>query len=51
MSLIEKLENNERLSYEDGIALYDLDIFTLAHYANKIRESKHGKKSYFNTGI
>lgn len=48
MSLIEKLENNERLSYEDGIALYDLDIFTLAHYANKIRETRHGKKTYFN---
>ncbi len=48
MSLIEKLENNERLNYEDGVALYDLDLFTLAHYANKIREEKHGKKTYFN---
>jgi len=48
MSIIEKLENNERLSLEDGVALYDLDLFTLAHYANKIREDKHGKKTYFN---
>ncbi len=48
MSLIEKLENKERLTYEDGVALYDLDLFTLAHYANKIREEKHGKKTYFN---
>ncbi|MBU3013367.1 aminofutalosine synthase MqnE [Poseidonibacter lekithochrous] len=48
MSIIEKLENNERLEYEDAIKLYDLDLFTLAKYANKIREEKHGKKTYFN---
>ena len=48
MSIIEKLDNNERLSYEDAIKLYDLDLFTLASYANKIREEKHGKKTYFN---
>ena len=48
MSILEKLENNERLNYEDAIKLYDLDLFTLGKYANKIRESKHGKKSYFN---
>jgi len=48
MSIIEKLENNERLEYDDAIKLYDLDLFTLAKYANKIREDKHGKKTYFN---
>jgi len=48
MSIIEKLENKQRLSYEDAVKLYDLDLFTLASYANKIREEKHGKKTYFN---
>lgn len=48
MKLIEKLENNERLNYEDAIKLYDLDLFTLGKYANKIRETKHSKKTYFN---
>ena len=48
MSILEKLENNERLNYEDAIKLYDLDLFTLAHYANNIRTQKHGKKTYFN---
>jgi len=48
MSIIEKLDNNEKLEYEDAIKLYDLDLFTLASYANKIRENKHGKKTYFN---
>lgn len=48
MELIEKLENNERLNYEDAIKLYNLDLFTLGKYANKIRETKHSKKTYFN---
>lgn len=48
MSIIEKLENKERLNYEDAIKLYDLDLFTLSHYANSLREEKHGKKTYFN---
>jgi aminodeoxyfutalosine synthase len=48
MSVLEKLENGERLNYEDGIALYDLDLITLGQYANKIRETKHGRKTYYN---
>lgn len=48
MTLIEKLENNERLSLEDGIALYDLDLFTLGKYANQRRRALHGDKVFFN---
>ncbi len=48
MTLIEKLENNERLSLEDGIALYDLDLFTLGKYANARRRALHGDKVFFN---
>jgi len=48
MTLIEKLESGARLSYEDGIALYDLDLITLGEYASKIREAKHGRKTYYN---
>jgi aminodeoxyfutalosine synthase len=48
MTLIEKLENNERLSLEDGIALYDLDLFTLGKYANQRRRERHGDKVFFN---
>ena len=48
MNIIEKLENNERLTYEDGLKLYDLDLFILGKHANKIRENKHQKKTYFN---
>lgn len=48
MNLIDKLEKQERLNFEEALKLYDLDLFTLAHYANKIREEKFGKKTYFN---
>jgi aminodeoxyfutalosine synthase len=48
MSVLEKLQNGERLNYDDGIALYDLDLITLGQYANKIRENKHGRKTYYN---
>ena len=48
MNLIDKLENNQRLEFDDAIKLYDLDLFTLGKYANKIREAKNGKKVYFN---
>lgn len=48
MTLIEKLENNERLSYEEGVALYELDLFTLGHYANMRRRARHGNKAFFN---
>jgi aminodeoxyfutalosine synthase len=47
-NLLNKLENNERLNLEDGISLYEEDLFTLSKYANKIRLSKFDKKTYFN---
>jgi aminodeoxyfutalosine synthase len=48
MTLKEKLDNNIRLSYEDGIALYDMDLVELGQYANKLREDKFGRKTYYN---
>jgi aminodeoxyfutalosine synthase len=48
MDLIEKLEKGERLNFEDGVALYDLDLFTLGKYADEKRQDLHGKKVFFN---
>ncbi|MBL6970309.1 MAG: aminofutalosine synthase MqnE [Campylobacterales bacterium] len=48
MSILDKLKSKQRLTLEDGIALYDLDLLTLGHYANAIREDKFGKKTYYN---
>jgi aminodeoxyfutalosine synthase len=48
MNLIEKIQNGDRLSFEDGLKLYELDLFTLGKLASKKREALFGKKSYFN---
>ncbi|MEA3513648.1 MAG: aminofutalosine synthase MqnE [Campylobacterota bacterium] len=48
MTLKEKLENNVRLTLQDGIELYDMDLLELGTYANKIREDRYGKKTYYN---
>ena len=49
LNIIDKLESGIRLDYEDGVALWDLDLFELAKFANSIRIAKNGKKVYFNS--
>lgn len=46
--IIDKLEKNERLTKEEALKLYDLDLFILGKYANRIRTQKFGNKTYFN---
>ena len=48
MDLIAKVRNKERLTQEEGEALYELDLYTLGELADEIRQRKYGKKSYFN---
>jgi len=48
MTIIKKLESKQRLTLEDGIELYNLDLLTLGHYASKLREERFGKKTYYN---
>ena len=48
MSLVKKVKSRERLTQEEGEALYELDLFTLGELADEIRKEKFGKKSYFN---
>ncbi|MEA2049243.1 MAG: aminofutalosine synthase MqnE [Campylobacterota bacterium] len=48
MNLKEKLENNIRLTYEDGLKLYDMELLDLASYASKIREDRFDRKTYYN---
>lgn len=47
-TIISKIKNSHRLTHEEGISLYDLDLYTLGELADKIRRDKYGKKSYFN---
>lgn len=46
--LIDKLENSQELNFEDGLELYELDIFTLGKYADKKRRELYQNKSFFN---
>ncbi len=48
MEVVEKLKKGERLNFEDGVQLYELDLFTLGKFAYKRRETLYGKKSFFN---
>lgn len=47
-NLTQKVKNKQRLSFEEGIALYDLDLYTLGELADTIRKERYGNKSYFN---
>jgi len=47
--ILEKVEAGERLSYDDGIALYRTsDILALGYMANLVRERLHGDVTFFN---
>ena len=48
MEAIEKFYRGERLGYEDGIALYDADLFELGQMADKLKQERYGKKVFFN---
>ena len=46
--IIDKIKNRERLSFEEGVKLYDLELSTLGALANEIKEEKYGRKVFFN---
>lgn len=49
LPLAEKLEAGERLSFEDGVALFRThDLQSLGRLANRVREAKNGSLAYFN---
>ena len=48
MNLLQKLESGERLSKQEAFSLYELDLFTLAKFADKKRRKLHGNKVFFN---
>lgn len=50
-SIAEKVANNERITIEEGIRLFDADLSFLGVLANYIRESKHQDFTYFNRNI
>lgn len=48
-SIAEKVKSGERISFEEGVLLYEKgELGYLGTLANFIREKKHGNKTYFN---
>lgn len=37
-----------RVTFDEALKLYDMGLFELGERADKIRQEKHGKKTYFN---
>src|SRR5215472_5396185 len=49
LSIRQKVEAGERLSFDDGLALFrTTDILGVGYLANIVRERLHGDKTYFN---
>jgi aminodeoxyfutalosine synthase len=47
--VLAKVQAGERLSFDDGVALYRTpDLLALGYMANLVRERLHGNRTYFN---
>ena len=46
--LVKKIENGDRIEYDEAVRLYELDLFTLGKLADNIRKSRYQNKSFFN---
>ena len=47
--IVEKVEKNERISFDDGVLLFEkADLGLLGVLANYVREKLHGDRTYFN---
>ena len=50
--IAEKVEARERLSFDDGVALFQsTDLLALGWVANRERERRHGARTYFNHNL
>ena len=50
--IAEKVEAGERLSFEDGVRLFESrDLLALGWIANRERERRHGARTYFNHNL
>ena len=49
-SIRDKVENDQRLSFEDGLLLYDdnTPLQEVGELANLVRERKNGNAGYYN---
>jgi aminodeoxyfutalosine synthase len=48
----EKLEAGERLTFDDGLKLFECpDLLAIGWLANRVREKRHGARTYYNFNI
>src|SRR3954469_21913953 len=48
----EKVRASERLTYDDGFALFlEPDLLAVGQLANEVREKRHGDRTYFNRNL
>ncbi len=51
-AIAEKVDAQERLSFEDGVTLFhSQDLLALGCIANRERERRHGARTYFNHNL
>ena len=50
-TIAQKVADNERITVDEGVRLFDADLSYLGVLANYIRESKHQDFTYFNRNI
>ena len=51
-NIAEKVEARERLSFEDGVTLFNsTDLLALGWIANRERERRHGARTFFNHNL
>ena len=51
-SIVDRVDNDERLSLEDGLFLeQEVDLHTLGHLANIVRERRNGNVAWYNKNI
>ena len=50
-NIAKKIFNKERITFNEGVRLFDADLSFLGSLANNIRQERHGNKTYFNRNI
>ncbi len=50
-NITKKIINKKRITFNEGVRLFDADLSFLGSLANYIRQEKHGDKTYFNRNI
>src|SRR5438128_8301367 len=51
LDIADKLDAGVRLTFDDGVRLFEADFLTLGALANKEREKRHGGRTYYNYNI